>query len=921
MKQINGKKPNTSTQLQINSKKEAAEFIPHFVPLPVVTVPLRPHDLTRRGVFPALHQQVPCSSSSSGIEGLIVNGKEQDQDQAARNVLMLAHLTKQTKLRVRVMSFFERDRVEQLLSVVALWNTGSGHLFATSTQMLYTTQARRDLPPPAAAAAEYQVTSDETTKFQAESASEHFDHHAERSANPNPLLPPFWNCVAEEFHAEEEEDVWKELNAASPSVLRHQWLWAYFNLPALRLSDHIVGAATLVAHTDGCRTHLHVICSFLQDPHVANIKDVYFGKEQAALFFREIEYALMNIPTCQLAAIKSFRVALDLRGACEAFEKAERLRDEQKLPSLIIVKNVPTLLTDRDGTLTPFGLVTIRKHKTFRGIVSLAPPNARSYNVYDMIDALELGDNSGVFAIGKWILDLRNFSGLRMLFRSELRSTRNEPTEFLLMDALYAFGGMAGRMEGAYDNQDEFQLVEGEYDLSTGSTLLPGTPEGTHDRGTPNSATDGDQLDEHDGTKSSEARSEAIHRTSSSVQSESCHGSERRPASEAVFSESAGNEFTPSKTLAEDGLFRGPFLSQARQLSADESRRPVGNNSDGTAVEGGENTEELSVQDDQPVADPHRSDCSNHLSTIVAQHPSARVTRSAEKLTEPGTTAASSEKDEGSDIAPCFSPDAEKGSKPLQSQAPGSCLSEAGMSAKEHDITTTGLQLSKENGNKEDQQSRCVENNEGCVEHEKSALDEQPKKPTLLSDDVLEKELHRWMVGGEYDGDIPCGGYFISTEENWCPSHEFEYWAIEDVVVTAEQNYDSEEPGTLSLRWGEEVSLLSVTNRAWAFCRTAEGTMGYVPTVAIPSALRNMADNTRMYARRTAYVDRFCKWKQTVLYPGDAVVILADRGKWILVRDYFRPFRQAYIPRFRARWMHSSRTSNPDFSMRFPPLR
>ena len=37
------------------------------------------------------------------------------------------------------------------------------------------------------------------------------------------------------------------------------------------------------------------------------------------------------------------RLAVDLRDAGEAFEKAERLRDEQKLPSLLVVKNVPAL--------------------------------------------------------------------------------------------------------------------------------------------------------------------------------------------------------------------------------------------------------------------------------------------------------------------------------------------------------------------------------------------------------------------------------------------------------------------------------------------------------------------------------------------------------------------------------------------------
>ncbi|KAL8450765.1 hypothetical protein Emag_003053 [Eimeria magna] len=580
--------------------------------------------------------------------------------------------------------------------------------------MLYTTQATEGLPPLAAAAAEYQVTGDETPKFPAESASEHSDHHAECSANPTPMLPPFWNCVPEEFHAEEEEDVWKELNAASPSILRHQWLWAYFNLPALRLSDHVVGDATLVAHTDGFRTHLHVICSLLQK-----------------------------------------------------------------------------------------------------------------------------------------ILDLRNFSGIRMLFRSELRCTRSETTEFLLMDALYAFGGMAEQVEAAYDNQDELQLVEREYDMSTGSTLLPGTSEGTQERGTPNSAADGDQLDEHDGTKSSEARSEAIHRTSSSVQSDSCPGSGRRPAPELAFSESAGNavtEHSPSKTPARDGLPQGPSLSQARQLSTEEPRRSLGNNIDLQKAERREDTDEVSVQDDQPVAETRRSDCSNHLVTIVAQHPTTRVTRSAENSTEPGTTAASSEKDDGSDIPPCFSPNAEKVLRPLEGEAPGNCLSEAGISDKGHHFMATGLQHSNENSDEEDQQSQCADSNEACVENENGGLDEQPKKPTLLSDEVLEKELLCWMMGSDYDGDTPCGGYFVSTEENWCPSHEFEYWAIE--------------------------------NTAWAFCRTAEGTMGYVPTVAIPNALRNMANNTRMYARRTAYVDRFCKWKQTVLYPGDAVVILADRGRW-----------------------------------------
>lgn len=118
-----------------------------------------------------------------------------------------------------------------------------------------------------------------------------------------------------------------------------------------------------------------------------------------------------------------------------------------------------------------------------------------------------------------------------MLFRSELRNTRTDQTDYLLEAALDAFGGIPGQPEAdSYNAVLEF--AGREEDEPTGSTILPLGSEGSPNRETPSSVPEGDQLNEREEIESTGLRSEALHRTSSSVKSNACPYGEQQPPSE-----------------------------------------------------------------------------------------------------------------------------------------------------------------------------------------------------------------------------------------------------------------------------------------------------------------------------------------------------------------------------------------------------
>ena len=80
-------------------------------------------------------------------------------------------------------------------------------------------------------------------------------------ADGRPVLPAFWGNAQESPHraaGDTSSDVWRELNSDSPSILRLQCLWAYFNLPALSLADSVAGVASVAAQTDGFHSVVQV---------------------------------------------------------------------------------------------------------------------------------------------------------------------------------------------------------------------------------------------------------------------------------------------------------------------------------------------------------------------------------------------------------------------------------------------------------------------------------------------------------------------------------------------------------------------------------------------------------------------------------------------------------------------------------------
>lgn len=115
---------------------------------------------------------------------------------------------------------------------------------------------------PAAAEAE-KGTKDVAINEEAESVSQNCDTPETCFPCSATTLPPFVNLEHSNCLMEQEDDTWKELNSASPSIQRHQCLWAYFNMPALSLADRVGGVASIFAQTDGFRSIVYITSSLL----------------------------------------------------------------------------------------------------------------------------------------------------------------------------------------------------------------------------------------------------------------------------------------------------------------------------------------------------------------------------------------------------------------------------------------------------------------------------------------------------------------------------------------------------------------------------------------------------------------------------------------------------------------------------------
>lgn len=95
------------------------------------------------------------------------------------------------------------------------------------------------------------------------------------------------------------------------------------------------------------------------------------------------------------------------------------------------------------------------------------------------------------------IVDLRTFSALRMLFRSELRQSRTVQPEYLLEAAMEIFGASFGQQEG----EDALDFAQRE-DEVTGSTAIPIGSEGTQERESPSSLPEAENMDDDEDNKS-----------------------------------------------------------------------------------------------------------------------------------------------------------------------------------------------------------------------------------------------------------------------------------------------------------------------------------------------------------------------------------------------------------------------------------
>lgn len=184
----------------------------------------------------------------------------------------------------------------------------------------------------------------------------------------------------------------------------------------------------------------------------------------------------------------------------------------------------------------------------------------------------------------------------------------------------------------------------------------------------------------------------------------------------------------------------------------------------------------------EPLADVGGISCSEKRLPVdsVAVEVPVRPSRSQERQDDLHMAAARREKCPDMEPQPCHSPAVDAGGKAAEvsgTQQTSNSRSEA--STSEHDIPVNALDVpehSEENSNN----SRCAQADEMGALSEDTLSAEHSKEPSFAQEDAIENDLHRWMVDGEYHGGhMACRGMPKNLEENWCPSHEFEYWAVE----------------------------------------------------------------------------------------------------------------------------------------------
>ncbi|CDJ50218.1 hypothetical protein, conserved [Eimeria brunetti] len=459
------------------------------------------------------------------------------------------------------------------------------------------------------------------------------------SADARPVLPTFWGSAQESPHrgsGDASNDVWRELNSDSPSLLRLQCLWAYFNLPALSLADSVPGVASVAAQTDGFHSVVQVSSPLLHT------------------------------------------LAVDLRGAGEAFEKAVCLRDQQMIPSLLLVKNVPAVRIER-------------------------------------------------------IVDLRTFTALRMLFRSELRHSRTVQPEYLLDAAMEAFGGEYGQDDG----DSVLDFGQGPVEV-TGSTAIPIVSEGTQEGGTPSSLPEGEQLDDDEDNKSPQLASATLHMMGSPVDHHSCpHDMHQQHFKETGYTISAApsdvNEPADVGTILEheDDSFATEvsqnFVENRefhRQSSTDNVQEGcISSNCTQSESDFGQGTGLPSVVINGESA-------SREYEQQSAEEDNATAERNNEASQMPSNAATSGGEDElGEPVADQFG-------DPHHHQAA--------------DIASTG-------------------NGESCPV-------ETSRVVTTEYDSTIEKQLKHWIAA---KGEAQSYDETINVFERNYPSHEFEYWAID----------------------------------------------------------------------------------------------------------------------------------------------
>lgn len=143
-------------------------------------------------------------------------------------------------------------------------------------------------------------------------------------------------------------------------------------------------------------------------------------------------------------------------------------------------------------------------------------------------------------------------------------------------------------------------------------------------------------------------------------------------------------------------------------------------------------------------------------------------------------TTADSEESSGELLQPGLSPEAEgaeKSSAPHDRQRSHSHL-ELITSDPGHDHMAAVLHISENPSAESSSGSQCAQQADALFEN--SLAGELSKEPPYTHEEAIENILRRWLIEGEYQRDyISCRGFSKIPEENWCPSHEFEYWAVE----------------------------------------------------------------------------------------------------------------------------------------------